>query len=81
LLLVIAVTGALAVYAQTMYRDFYVTFPWSVNDFHTVKYMASLGSIHPGIQTILIIITGFVVLLFVLIFYRDEEGYQELKSR
>ena len=69
---VIVVTAILVVYFQTSYRVFYQAFPWSVNAYHTVKYPASLGFISPGSQSILMIVTGAVIILIVLAYYPKE---------
>ena len=67
--LVIFVTAILVVYFQTSYRVFYQAFPWSVNAYHTVKYPASLRFISPNSQSILMIITGAVIVLIILVYY------------
>jgi uncharacterized membrane protein YesL len=67
--LVIVVTAILVVYFQTSYRVFYKAFPWSVNAYHTVKYPASLKFISPDSQSILMIITGAVIVLIILVYY------------
>jgi hypothetical protein len=69
LLLVIVITAITVVFFQTVYRYFYQSFPWSVNAYHTVKYPASLAFIHPDSQSILMIITGAVIILIVLVYY------------
>jgi hypothetical protein len=69
LLLVIVITAITVVFFQTVYRYFYQSFPWSVNAYHTVKYPASLAFIHPDSQSILMIITGAVIILIVLVNY------------
>jgi hypothetical protein len=69
LLLVIVITTITVVFFQTVYRSFYQAFPWSVNAYHTVKYPASLAFIHPDSQSILMIITGAVIILIVLAYY------------
>jgi len=66
---VIVVTAILVVYFQTSYRVFYQAFPWSVNAYHTVKYPASLRFISPNSQSILMIITGAVIVLIILVYY------------
>ena len=68
---IIAVTAVLVAIFQTVYRAFYDTFPWSVDKFHTVKYVASLQFINPDTMSALMIVTGFAVLLTVLVFYRE----------
>ncbi len=78
ILVIIAITAALVILLQTLYRHFYETCPWSVNDFHTVKYKASLGFIHPDSMSILVILTGVVCVLFVLFFLPSKKGYPEL---
>lgn len=78
ILAIIAITAALVILLQTLYRYFYETFPWSVNDFHTVKYKASLGFIHPDCMSILVILTGAVCALFVFYFLPPKEEYPEL---
>jgi hypothetical protein len=67
--LVIVATAILVVYFQTSYRVFYKAFPWSVNAYHTVKYPASLKFISPDSQSILMIITGAVIVLIILVYY------------
>jgi hypothetical protein len=67
--LVIIVTAILVIFFQTGYRHFYESFPWSVNAYHTVKYPASLGFISPGSQSILMIVTGAVIILIILVYY------------
>jgi hypothetical protein len=67
--LVIVVTAILVVYFQTSYRVFYKAFPWSVNAYHTVKYPASLKFISPNSQSILMIVTGTVIILIILAYY------------
>jgi hypothetical protein len=69
LLLVIIITAMTVVFFQTVYRFFYQAFPWSVNAYHTVKYPASLAFIHPTSQSILMIITGAVIILIILAYY------------
>ena len=71
-LAIVSVTAFLVVILETVYREFYLTFPWSLDKFHTVKYKASLGFINPDIMSVLILATGFSVLLTVLIFTRNE---------
>jgi hypothetical protein len=66
---VIVVTAILVVYFQTSYRVFYQAFPWSVNAYHTVKYPASLRFISPNSQSILMVITGAVIVLIILVYY------------
>jgi len=67
--LVIAATGILVIFFQTAYRQFYEAFPWSVKAYHTVKYPASLGFISPNSQTLLMIVTGAVIILIILAYY------------
>ena len=69
LLLVIVITTIMVVFFQTVYRSFYQAFPWSVNAYHTVKYPASLAFIHPNSQSILMIVTGAVIILIILVNY------------
>jgi hypothetical protein len=69
LLLVIVITAITVVFFQTAYRYFYQSFPWSVNAYHTVKYPASLAFIHPDSQSILMIVTGAVIILIILAYY------------
>ena len=71
---VIVVTAILVVYFQTSYRVFYKAFPWSVNAYHTVKYPASLKFISPDSQSILMIITGAVIVLIILVYYPKERS-------
>jgi hypothetical protein len=78
ILAIIAITAALVILLQTLYRYFYETFPWSVNDFHTVKYKASLGFIHPDSMTVLIILTGLACVLFVSRFLPSKKEYPGL---
>ena len=66
---VIVITAILVVFFQTAYRYFYQSFPWSVNAYHTVKYPASLAFIHPDSQSILMIVTGAVIILIILVYY------------
>jgi hypothetical protein len=70
---IIALTAITIIILQTLYREFYDTFPWSVNAFHTVKYKASLGFIHPDSLTFWILITGLVLALVVLYFHPVEQ--------
>jgi hypothetical protein len=70
--MVIAVTAITVVFFQTYYRQFYSSFPWSVNEYHTVKYPASLGFISPSSQSILMIVTGAVIILIILVYYPKE---------
>jgi hypothetical protein len=70
--LIIVITAILVVFFQTAYRSFYQAFPWSVNAYHTVKYPASLAFIHPNSQSILMIVTGAVIILIVLAYYPKE---------
>lgn len=72
--LVIAVTAILVLFFQTSYRSFYQSFPWSVNEYHTVKYPASLGFISPVSQSILMVVTGAAVILIILAYYPKETG-------
>ena len=72
LLLVIVITTITVVFFQTVYRNFYQAFPWSVNAYHTVKYPASLAFIHPDSQSILMIVTGAVIILIILAYYPKE---------
>ena len=67
--LVIFVTAISVIFFQTSYRVFYQAFPWSVNAYHTVKYPASLRFISPNSQSILMIITGAVIVLIILVYY------------
>jgi hypothetical protein len=67
--LVIVITAILVVFFQTAYRYFYQSFPWSVNAYHTVKYPASLAFIHPDSQSVLMIVTGAVIILIILVYY------------
>jgi hypothetical protein len=70
--LVIVITAILVVFFQTVYRYFYQSFPWSVNAYHTVKYPASLAFIHPDSQSVLMIVTGVVIILIILAYYPKE---------
>ena len=76
--MIMAITAVIIIFVQTLYRDFYLNFPWSVNEFHTVKYKASLGFINPDNQSVLVLITGVVVVLFVLLFYREAHEHPEI---
>jgi hypothetical protein len=67
--LVIVVTAILVIFFQTGYRRFYESFPWSVNAYHTVKYPASLGFISPNSQSILMLVTGAVIIVIILAYY------------
>jgi len=67
--LVIFVTAISVIFFQTSYRVFYQAFPWSVKAYHTVKYPASLKFISPGSQSILMIVTGAVIILIILAYY------------
>jgi len=69
LLLVIIITTITVVFFQTAYRYFYQAFPWSVTAYHTVKYPASLAFIHPDSQSVLMIVTGAVIILIILAYY------------
>jgi len=70
---IIALTAATIIVLQTLYREFYTTFPWSVDAFHTVKYKASLGFIHPDSLTLWIFLTGLILALVVLFFHPAEQ--------
>ena len=70
---IIAFTAITIIVLQTLYRYFYDTFPWSVNEFHTVKYKASLGFIHPDSLTFWILLTGLILALLVLYFHPVEQ--------
>ena len=70
--LIIVITAILVVFFQTAYRYFYQAFPWSVTAYHTVKYPASLAFIHPNSQSILMIVTGAVIILIALAYYPKE---------
>jgi hypothetical protein len=70
---IIALTAITIILLQTLYREFYNTFPWSVNAFHTVKYKASLGFIHPDSLTFWIFLTGLLLALVVLYFHPVEQ--------
>jgi hypothetical protein len=72
--LVIFVTAISAIFFQTGYRHFYESFPWSVKAYHTVKYPASLKFISPNSQSILMIITGAVIVLIILVYYPKERN-------
>jgi hypothetical protein len=67
--LVIFITAMLVIFFQTGYRHFYEAFPWSVKAYHTVKYPASLKFISPNSQSILMIVTGAVIILIILAYY------------
>ncbi len=68
----VATTGFLVIFLETVYRHFYETFPWSLDKFHTVKYKASLGFINPDIMSLFIAVTGFFVLLTIMLYTRNE---------
>lgn len=70
--MVIGITAILVIFFQTGYRSFYESFPWSVNAYHTVKYPASLGFIHPDSQSFLMILSGTVVIFIILAYYPKE---------
>jgi hypothetical protein len=77
---IIALTAATIIVLQTLYRNFYITFPWSVDAFHTVKYKASLGFIHPDSLTLWILLTGVLLALIVLYFHPvDKEHGEKMK--
>lgn len=75
---IIAMTIITVIVLQTVYRYFYDTFPWSVNAFHTVKYKASLGFIHPDSLSFWILLTGVLLALVVLYFHPIEHEYGEM---
>jgi hypothetical protein len=72
---IIALTAVTVLLLQTIYREFYYTFPWSVDAFHTVKYKASLIFIHPDSLTFWILLTGLLLALVVLYFHPAEPDY------
>jgi len=75
---IIAFTAITIIVLQTLYRYFYDTFPWSVNEFHTVKYKASLGFIHPDSLTFWILLTGLILALVILYFHPVEQERNEM---
>ncbi|MCX6699975.1 MAG: hypothetical protein NTV68_08615 [Methanomicrobiales archaeon] len=75
---IIAFTAITVIVLQTLYRYFYDTFPWSVNEFHTVKYKASLYFIHPDSLTFWILLTGLILALVVLYFHPVEQERNEM---
>lgn len=75
---IIALTAGTVIILQTLYRSFYDTYPWSINEFHTVKYKASLGFIHPDSLTFWILMTGIVLALVVLNFHPVEHEHREI---
>jgi hypothetical protein len=76
---VIVVTAILVVFFQTVYRDFYQTFPWSVHAYHTVKYPASLAFISPDSQSILMIVSAAVIILILLVCYpKDKKSHERV---
>jgi hypothetical protein len=75
--MVIIVTAILVIFFQTAYRQFYQTFPWSVNAYHTVKYPASLAFVSPDNQSILMIVSGAVIILVLLVCYPKEKKPHE----
>jgi hypothetical protein len=77
---IIGLTTATIIVLQTLYRHFYDTFPWSVDAFHTVKYKASLGFIHPDSLTFWILLTGLLLALVVLYFHPVEPEYKEMRG-
>ena len=74
---VIVVTALLVVFFQTVYRHFYQTFPWSVHEYHTVKYPASLAFINPNSQSILMIVSAAAIILIILAYYPKEKKSHE----
>jgi hypothetical protein len=75
---IIALTAITIIVLQTLYRSFYDTYPWSVDAFHTVKYKASLGFIHPDSLTFWILLTGLILALVVLYFHPIEREPGEM---
>ncbi|MCX6698955.1 MAG: hypothetical protein NTV68_03350 [Methanomicrobiales archaeon] len=75
---IITLTAATIIVLQTIYRTFYDTFPWSVNEFHTVKYKASLGFIHPDSLTFWILLTGIILALVILFFPPVKQEHSEM---
>jgi hypothetical protein len=75
---IIALTTASIIVLQTLYRNFYFTYPWSVDAFHTVKYKASLGFIHPDSLTLWILLTGVLLALIVLYFHPVKKELGEI---
>ena len=72
---IIALTAVTIIFLQTLYRNFYDTFPWSVDAFHTVKYKASLSFIHPDSLTFWILLTGLILAFVVLYFHPVEQEH------
>jgi hypothetical protein len=75
--MVIIVTAILVIFFQTVYRQFYQTFPWSVHAYHTVKYPASLAFISPDNQSILMFVSAAVIILVILVSYPKEKKSHE----
>jgi hypothetical protein len=75
---IIALTATTIIVLQTLYRNFYYTFPWSVDAFHTVKYKASLEFIHPDSLTLWILLTGLLLALVVLYFHPVSQERREM---
>jgi hypothetical protein len=75
---IIALTAATIIVLQTLYRNFYFTYPWSVDAFHTVKYKASLGFIHPDSLTLWVLLTGVLLALIVLYFHPVNKEHGEI---
>ena len=78
---IIALTAITIIVMQTLYRSFYDTYPWSVDAFHTVKYKASLGFIHPDSLTFWILLTGLILALVVLYFHPVEREPGEMEGQ
>jgi len=75
---IVILTTLTIVMLQTLYRNFYETFPWSVNQFHTVKYKASLGFINPDSLTFWILLTGIILALIIMYFHPVEQEQGEI---
>jgi hypothetical protein len=70
---IVVLTAITVIFLQTLYRNFYDTFPWSIDSFHTVKYKASLEFIHPDSLTFWILLTGVILALIVLFCHPEEQ--------
>ena len=53
-------------------------FPGPVNEFHTVKYKASLGFIHPDSLTFWVLLTGIILTLVILFFPPVKQEHSEM---
>lgn len=75
---IITLAAATIIVLPTIYRTFYDTFPWSVNEFHTVKYKASPGFIHPDSLTFWVLLAGIILALVILCFPPAELEHSEM---